>query len=297
MMNLRELKTPIRIYWDVTPTTEVRPGYQRICEEIVGIRILSLNLVDTDPSISGACLQILERLKNENIAVSLALPGSAINPQVISLLHNLHVRALFLMASSLDELRPLQDIWHEKKVLLPGIYFEVRKDNHKTLPELLSFCLDNDVPYLVLPMQRLTKERDCFYLDQREREELTARVHGIGIPARIKLIIHDPFLWKVFFPSVEFPEGGCQAANTMLYISPEGDVYPCPSMPVKLGSLMEATLKDIIFSKEKKELREKIVRAPAGCAHCAELPLCTGGCRGRAYAANNSLDVPDPGCM
>lgn len=297
MMNLKELKTPIRIYWDVTPTAlDVHPDWRRICEELVELKILSLNLADSAPSLSSASLQILERLKNENIAISLALPSSALNPPLTALLHGLRVRALFLMVSSLDELQLLQRRWHANSVLQPGVYFEVNKKNHKELPEVLSFCLDSGIPSLMLPMQRLTGGHDCFYLNQREKEELALRLQDIQISTSLKVIIHDPFLWKMFFPSVEFPEGGCQGANTMLYISPEGDVYPCPSLPVKLGTLMGASLKEIISSNGKRELREKLLRAPAGCAHCDELLSCMGGCRGRALVVSGSLDAPDPGC-
>lgn len=296
-MNLKELKTPIRIYWDVTPAApDVSPDYLKICEELIGIKILSLNLVDPSPSLSPACRHILERLANENIAISLALPGSAANPSITGRLHSLNVRVLFLMVQSLDELRLLQHVWHEDNALRPGVYFEVKRDNHKELPEVLSFCLGNDIPFLVLPMQRLTEGGECFYLDQKERDELALQLNDVRVPPGLKIIIHDPFLWKVFFPSVEFPDGGCQAANTMLYISPEGDVYPCPSLPIKLGTLQETTLKIIISSNEKRGLREKLLRAPAGCVHCNELLSCMGGCRGRAYAMNGSLDVPDPGC-
>jgi GeoRSP system SPASM domain protein len=139
-------------------------------------------------------------------------------------------------------------------------------------------------------------ERDCFYLSRHEREELAARLQEFEIPADLKLIIHDPFLWRVFYPSVAFPDGGCQAANTMLYISREVDVYPCPTLPVIIGNLMRTSLKEIIQSDLKKDVRKMLISAPRGCGDCKELDQCKGGCRGRTYAMKTSLNEPDPSC-
>ena len=138
-------------------------------------------------------------------------------------------------------------------------------------------------------------ESDCFYINKKDREELALRVNKIN-HENIKLIIHDPFLWRVFYPSIDFPGGGCQAANSMIYISPDSAVYPCPSMPVKLGDLKTQRLKEIILSPQKKELRKGLGIPPDECIDCKELKQCMGGCRGRAYFLKGSLGYKDPAC-
>ena len=77
----------------------------------------------------------------------------------------------------------------------------------------------------------------------------------IGGVVGLRLTIHDPFLWRAFNPGIPFPQGGCQAANTMIAISPDRGVYPCPTLPVRLGELDSLSLKQIIASPAKKEFR------------------------------------------
>ncbi|HEX9078592.1 MAG TPA: SPASM domain-containing protein, partial [Desulfuromonadaceae bacterium] len=112
----------------------------------------------------------------------------------------------------------------------------------------------------------------------------------------MEITVHDPFLWQAFNPGVPFPQGGCQAANTMIAVAPDGRVYPCPALPVLLGRLGTSSLKEIVASPAKKEFRLGLLEYPAGCAGCPEIHICKGGCRGRAFAAHGSLNERDPGC-
>jgi GeoRSP system SPASM domain protein len=82
----------------------------------------------------------------------------------------------------------------------------------------------------------------------------------------------------------------------MLYISPEYKVYPCPAMSIELGDLHETTLREIILSARKKDLRRSLINPPAECAPCDQVNKCLGGCRGRAFASAGSLDRRDPAC-
>jgi len=274
------------------------PIFSRICKELIDIKILNLNLLDQGASISEECLGILESLKDTHMAISLTASASALDKQLISRLAVLNVRALFAVAGSLDDLRfPLDVIQRHKSAGLSfGISFSVNRDNYTDLPEVLTLCLDSEMDYLVIPMQRLMEEGECFYITKKEREGLELRLRGIDKPERMKVIINDPFLWSVFFPEVQYPECGCQAANSMLYISRGLDVYPCPAMPLKLGDLRKTTLSEIISSAEKSEFRRLINTTPEGCRDCKKLPQCLGGCRGRTYALKGSANEPDPAC-
>jgi GeoRSP system SPASM domain protein len=82
----------------------------------------------------------------------------------------------------------------------------------------------------------------------------------------------------------------------MAYISSDGNVYPCPSMPLALGNLRETPLKSILSSAYKKELIKSLFEPPEECLGCGELYQCAGGCRGRVYALADTLDRRDPAC-
>lgn len=319
MVNLKEFSTPISVYWDLPKKTRdnphvfnnpggflnecgenmgVVPSFFRICKELIDIKILNLNLLDLGASISEECLGILEALKDAHMAISLTVSASALDGQLISRLEGLNVRALFVAAASLDELQASLDSIkrHRGAGLSFGISFSVNRDNYTDLPEVLALCIDNGIAYLVIPMQRLMEEGECFYIDQKEREGLELKLRGIEKPERMRIIINDPFLWSAFFPETQYPECGCQAANSMLYISHGLEVYPCAAMPVKLGDLGKTTLKEIISSAGKSEFRGLINTVPEGCRDCKKLPQCLGGCRGRTYALRGSVNAPDPAC-
>jgi GeoRSP system SPASM domain protein len=308
-MKLKELSFPVRAYWDLTPAPADSPvDHLKICEELVDMKILYLELSDTGFPLSEGCIRILERLRDENIAVSLTVSRKCLVPSVIDLLPRFNIRALSIEVSSLDGLASAAErIGECRKILaapskvrvdqkyFPGISFLVNRENFRDLPEAVSLCREKGITRIVFPMQRLLKSADCFFTDMHERQELGERIDREDLQ-EMKVTIHDPFLWKVFYPKVEFPEGGCQAANSMVHISSEGEVYPCPCLPLKFGSLSKDTLKQMMASSQKRNLRALLAGPPEGCNDCVEVKQCAGGCRGRAYVLAGSLGVPDPSC-
>ena len=297
-MNLKELKSPISVYWDIGPASQQGTAFHRkICEELIENKVLSLNLTEPGASLSNECLSVMDRFMREPIAVSLTVSPKALNTESIALLRDLKLRALLVKAASREELHQIADLRREAGALPLGVSIEIDRHNVAHLPEVLSFCIAKGIVNLVLPMQRLANGIDCFCPSTAERLELAAALKGMERLESLKIVIHDPFLWRAFFPSIVFPEGGCQAANTMLYLSPEADVYPCPSLPIKLGSLLKESYKDLVLSQKKKELRKVLTAPPKTCGDCDQLHLCLGGCRGRAYRMKGSLTEPDPACQ
>lgn len=297
-MNLKELAFPIRVYWDVTPAPDnLTINYTGICEEILEIKVLTLSLLDTDFQLSNSCIEILEKLKNENIAVVLTVSHSALNSSTMALLSHLKVNELLVEASMDDDFRSLAEIvrQYKNKNMMLGASFKVNKDNYRNIPDVVAFCLNNNITRLVFPMLRLTMKSNYFYVSREEGKALALKLHEIKID-NMKLRIHDPFLWRVFYPAITFPGGGCQAANSMVYISSDGNLYPCPSMPLALGNLRETPLKTILSSAYKKGLMKSLLDPPEECLGCGELNECKGGCRGRAYVVHKTFDKRDPAC-
>lgn len=296
-MNLKELSSPIRMYWDIGPSVNGGIDHLRIAGEIAAAKILSLQITVTGEKPGEACRIILGRLKDKPVALSLVLPLSAWNEDTLGLIHSFPIKLLLISTSSPNELKsilPIQNHIAGKPAF--GAAFSVKRDNFFALPEVLKFCIHHRIENMALPMQRLIGHEEIFSSSPEERRKLTSNLNRIERPAWLKIIIHDPFLWRAFYPSIEFPDGGCHAANTMLYISPQADVYPCPTLPVKIGNLQQMSLKDIITSDLKKEIRKSILSAPTDCKGCEELKQCKGGCRGRAYAVNKTFNSHDPAC-
>jgi len=88
---------------------------------------------------------------------------------------------------------------------------------------------------------------------------------------------------------------GCTAGITYLYISPTGEVYPCPYLPIVAGNIRSQNLREI-WSKSQvfKELRERKIIGK--CSKCKFKDIC-GGCRARAYAYTGNYLESDPACI
>jgi AdoMet-dependent heme synthase len=89
--------------------------------------------------------------------------------------------------------------------------------------------------------------------------------------------------------------GGCPAGTHYMGIRPNGDVTPCPYLPVFAGTLRETTLAELwTTSTLFGDIRR---RAALGgrCGAC-ELNGRCGGCRARAYGATGDVMAEDPLC-
>ena len=89
---------------------------------------------------------------------------------------------------------------------------------------------------------------------------------------------------------------GCHAGILYFSLRPNGDVYPCTFLPVKVGNIREQSLTDIWRnSKVLNELRERSL-LKGKCGECEYRETC-GGCRGRAYACSGDYLETDPVCL
>jgi AdoMet-dependent heme synthase len=91
-----------------------------------------------------------------------------------------------------------------------------------------------------------------------------------------------------------YAHGSCPAGKAYCRIMPEGDVTPCPYMPVVAGNLRQRSFVDIwqragVF----ENLRDP--RLGGRCGACEFTKIC-GGCRCRAYATYGDYLAEDPAC-
>jgi GeoRSP system SPASM domain protein len=295
MLVSMELKSPIRLYWDVSPLPAKPLDYCDLCRQVVALKFLSLDLTVSYEDLDEVGWAILEHFSRSPLAVSLTLTGIVkIRVNINDLLPK-NVKTLCVQVTSLAELIDLEPSFFPSESAGWGVSYLITNDSWKELPAVIEWCTNHSVSRLVLPMQRLVNGEEPFFLSLAERKCLA---NGIGAhdSGQLQIIVHDPFLWRVIFPSVPFPEGKCQGGNTMLYIASDGIVYPCPTFPYNLGSLRDVSLAEIARSEKKQVARDCIKRIPSECRCCEDAALCGGGCRGRSYAVAGSWEQLDPGC-
>ena len=89
--------------------------------------------------------------------------------------------------------------------------------------------------------------------------------------------------------------GRCMAAKNYCRITPDGDITPCPYMPIAAGSLRKQSFGEIWRSAELfKQLRRPDLKG--ACGVCEYKDLC-GGCRARAFALTGDVMGADPWCV
>jgi AdoMet-dependent heme synthase len=89
--------------------------------------------------------------------------------------------------------------------------------------------------------------------------------------------------------------GGCPAGTHYMGIRPNGDVTPCPYLPLFGGNLQTQSLTEIWQSSDLfVEIRSRS-RLGGRCGDC-ELNAACGGCRARAFGMTGELMAEDPLC-
>jgi radical SAM protein with 4Fe4S-binding SPASM domain len=89
--------------------------------------------------------------------------------------------------------------------------------------------------------------------------------------------------------------GGCPAGTHYMGIRPNGDVTPCPYLPVFAGTLRSSSLTDLWTSSELFIGIRRRTSLGGRCGEC-EMNAHCGGCRARAYGMTGDLMAEDPLC-
>jgi radical SAM protein with 4Fe4S-binding SPASM domain len=89
--------------------------------------------------------------------------------------------------------------------------------------------------------------------------------------------------------------GGCPAGTHYMGIRPNGDVTPCPYLPVFAGTLRSSSLADLWTSSALFADIRRRTSLGGRCGECEMNGHC-GGCRARAYGMTGDLTAEDPLC-
>ena len=119
-----------------------------------------------------------------------------------------------------------------------------------------------------------------------------------GLLIRAKCAPHfRRILWQLNPSSAllkNYAHGSCPAGKYYCRITPEGDVTPCPYMPVAVGNLRVSAFDDLWRTAPAFEaLRDP--KLGGRCGACEFSKVC-GGCRCRAYATYGDYLAEDPAC-
>jgi radical SAM protein with 4Fe4S-binding SPASM domain len=186
----------------------------------------------------------------------------------------------------------------------------VMEENREAIPGLLDFASEVKAQivllYHLVPQGRGDEEMELNIASYRELLKLISQKQRAN--RSIIEPICSPQYWAYLMsqngnkPSrmgmrlAETTFKGCVAGSGLCYIKPNGDVWPCPFIPITTGNVRQTPLKEIWQNSEVfNKLRDR-ANLKGRCASCKYKNIC-GGCRGRAYAHYGDYLAEDPLCF
>jgi radical SAM protein with 4Fe4S-binding SPASM domain len=199
------------------------------------------------------------------------------------------------------------DAFKPFRELLPpdaeAVSFTPDEDTLVHLPDVVEEFAESDAHVLHLPnvnaLRALAEVGHVPVPLTGQIRETAEAIFRLSLPlGGKKLVIHDYFLWKIL-RSVYSEEDRerfeflpCEAASALAYVDWEGSVYPCDSLPIRLGNLQDSTFERIWRTPARVQILDAIQARAASCGECDSMEGCLSGCRGLAYGASVSRDAP-----
>jgi AdoMet-dependent heme synthase len=192
---------------------------------------------------------------------------------------------------NVGEVPAMIDLARELGATVLNFFFLVRTGRGKNLSDIDAHAYERILTYLATIQGVGAGERF-------EDPWSTPVGRADGLLIRAKCAPHfRRILWQLNPASPllkNYAHGSCPAGKYYCRITPEGDVTPCPYMPVAAGNLRHASFAELwrqspVFGN----LREP--KLGGRCGACEFAKLC-GGCRCRAYASYGDYLAEDPAC-
>ena len=86
----------------------------------------------------------------------------------------------------------------------------------------------------------------------------------------------------------------CRAMGGELCVYPNGEIYPCAALNIKLGTINNLTA--VFSSAAYQTLTNRTTGNIKGCKGCDIEAFCAGGCAADAFAANGNVNTPMTNC-
>lgn len=280
--------------------------------------LLSVAFTGGEPFARGDFIDLLENIKKykNRVVFSILTNGSFLTKEIIiKLKDDIGIRSIQFSVEGYRDLndsirgKGSYDLVKEKIKLLNDIGINAQisltmmKDNIKDIPKIISdfskykvrFNFRRFVPIgkgqaikkLMLSPSEVKKV--YLYLEKKRNSSQKINIwrgceEGIFAP----LISKDGELRH------------CQIFNKrVIVVMPNGDVYPCRRLPIKLGNIMKEDLGDIYFNSSIYNRLSDINTNNKKCIKCQFFSNCLGGarCVAFAYSNNNSFENLDPQCF
>jgi putative heme d1 biosynthesis radical SAM protein NirJ2 len=280
--------------------------------KLAGFKILVLS--GGEPLLREDIFEITSYARELNLRVVLGTNGTLITREVAERLKETGVARIGVSLDSKDPKlhdgfrgingsfrKVLEGIDALKQVGLEfQIHTTVTKYNYKEIHSLIDFVIDLGAKayhiFFLIPTGRGGKETHNI-ISPEEYYELISKILDRQKELDLEL---KPVCAPQFIP-IAIKKGintrfqkGCLAGTSYCCILPEGDVWPCPYLPLRLGNVREIPF-SAIWSKNPILGKLRSLNYGGRCGTCRFRQLC-GGCRARAQAYFNDYMGQDHYC-
>jgi len=260
-----------------------------------------------EPLLRKDIFELIEYGSKKGLKIGLGSNGYLIDDEVAAKLKAAGIATVSISIDSSipaqhDEFRGVEGAWEKavnackvlrKNNILVQVNTTLTHDNYNQIDDIMSLAestgVENFHLFFLVPTGRGVKLEDIS--PQKYEDMITktfAKVHKHKL--NVKPSCAPQFMRIAQDMGLDMRQWvrGCLAGMHYCRIYPNGDVTPCPYLPIKLGNVLEQSFKDIWFNSPIfKNLRNPNC-LKGKCGACEYKVQC-GGCRARAYGLSSSF--------
>ena len=291
---------------DELNTEEAKQLIDQICEVSRPLLILS----GGEPLLRKDVFELIRYGTEKGLKMGLGSNGSLIDGVTAKKLKEAGVKTVSISLDSCsperhDEFRGVAGSW-EKAVnaikalkensVLVQVNTTVTQQNYAEIDEIISLAeqlgVENFHLFFLVPTGRGTKIADispAMYENMIKETFAKTSKHRLNVrpscaPQFMRIAKDNGLDMRQWIR-------GCIAGLYYCRVYPNGDVTPCPYLPIKLGNIREKSFSEIWFTSDVFKALRDFDALKGKCGACEYRSLC-GGCRARAYGLSSDfIDV------
>lgn len=280
---------------------------KRLIDQIYQVSRPLLILSGGEPLLRQDIFELIDYGSKKGLKMGLGSNGSLINKAVARKLKENGISTVSISLDSNipaqhDEFRGVAGAWEKAiqacKVLrkynvLVQVNTTLTQQNYNQIDSIMSLAesigVENFHLFFLVPTGRGTKVTD---ISPGKYEEMITKTFAKTASHKLNVrpSCAPQFMRIAKGMSLDMRQWirGCIAGLYYCRIYPNGDVTPCPYLPIKLGNVREKSFKEIWFNSEVFNSLRDPNSLKGKCGICEYRSLC-GGCRARAYGLSSDF--------
>ncbi|MGB4951046.1 MAG: SPASM domain-containing protein, partial [Rhizobiaceae bacterium] len=171
----------------------------------------------------------------------------------------------------------------QEACILTSISVTLGEHNKDHLKTLIDFLLERDIYSMGIDPVRIVSE------ESTPDSLADALIDAIEY-ARSRNF-HISGLWEGVCERLENGAIGsfCGGSGAELSVLPSGEIFPCQSQPIRLGTLEDLKTRALFTTEAYHQVSMRVVGNLPDCRGCEIEGMCVGGCAADAYATEQNL--------